>query len=227
MILAQAQIRPGRVLKVEDEKGTIKAMCCGLFSEEDDPEKLPPVYPFPLGGANNFSSPKEDDEIWLMFFADNPMELFYIRKDNFPEHLQDILSQDYEDCEVLASRELSSGMVQIYFTDGDGWIIRNVDSVINMRKDGSILLDTGEDHRKIDICNNSISLGSEGGSEHTAAYGDKVVKSLNILNNILNAVSSASKSNPYTAGISMAIEALRPTFEQSIDEIESMHVTLD
>lgn len=227
MILAQAQIRPGRVLKVEDEKGTIKAMCCGLFSEEDDLENLPPVYPFPLGGANNFSSPKEDDEIWVMFFADNPMELFYIRKDNFPENLQDILSQDYEECEVLASRELATGMIQLYFTDGDGWIIRNIDSVIQIRKDGSILLDKGSDHRKIDICDNSISLGSEGGSAHPAALGDKIVNSMNILNNILNAISNTAKSNPYTAGLAMTIDMLRPVFEQSIDEIESQHITLD
>ena len=227
MELSQGHIRPGRVLKVEDEKGLIKASCCGLFSDQDDPENLPPVYQFPLGGANNFSLPKVDDEIWLMFFDDNPMELFYIRKDNFPENLQDILSKKYKEVEVLASREMPAGMVQLYFTDGDGWIIRNVDSVIQMRKDGSIFLDTGSAHRRIDICDNSISLGSEGGSEHTAAYGDKVVNSLNLLNNILNTVSSAAKTTPYTAPISLAIEALRPNFEQSIEEIESQHVTLD
>ena len=227
MILSQGHIRPGRVLEVVDEKGVIKAMVCGLFSDQDEPENLPPIYQFPLGGANNFSSPKKDDEIWVLFFDDNPLELFYIRKDNFPENLQEILGSDYKECEVLASRELSSGMVQIYFTDGEGWIIRNVDSVINMRKDGSIILDTGSAHRKIDICDNSISLGSEGGSAHPAAYGDKVVKSLNILNNILNAVSAAGKMFPYTIGMSTAIDALRPMFEQSIEEIESSHVTLD
>lgn len=227
MILANAQIRPGRVLKVEDENGVIKASCCGLFSDQDDPEKLPPIYQFPFGNAHQFSSPKKDDEVWVLFFEDNPLELFYIRKDNLPEHLQDILSSGYEDCEVLASRELSSGMVQIYFTDGDGWIIRNVDAVIQMRKDGSILLDTGSAHRKIDICDNSISLGSEGGSEHPAAYADKVENSLKILNNILNAVSKAAKATPFTSGIALSIDALRPTFEQSIDEIDSPHVTLD
>ena len=227
MILANAQIRPGRVLKVEDENGVIKASCCGLFSDQDDPEKLPPIYQFPFGNAHQFSSPKEDDEVWVLFFEDNPMELFYVRKDNLPEHLQDILSSGYEDCEVLASRELASGMIQLYFTDGEGWIIRNMDAIINMRPDGSILLDMGCDHRKIDICDNSISLGSEGGSEHTAAYGDKVVNSLKILNNILNATSKAAKATPFTSGIALAIDALRPTFEQSIDEIESQHVTLD
>lgn len=227
MILSQAHIRPGRVLSVEDNKGIIKASCCGLFSDQDDVEKLPPVYPFPLGGANNFSSPKKDDELWLLFFDDNPLELFYIRKDNFPEHLQDILSKNYKEVEVLASRDLGVGMVQLYFTDGDGWILRNIDSVIQMRKDGSILLDAGESHRKIDICSNSISLGTIGGSEHPAAYGDKVIDSLNILNNMLSAVSEAAKTTPYTQAISTAIEALKPQFENSIDEIDSLHVTID
>jgi hypothetical protein len=227
MVLSQAHIRPGLVREIVDENGVVKVSCCGLFSDQDDPELLPPVYQFPLGGANNFSSPKVDDEIWVLFFDDNPMELFYIRKDKFPEHLQKILGSDYKECEVLASRELSSGMIQIYFTDGEGWIIRNVDSVINMRADGSILLDTGSAHRKIDICDNSISLGSEGGSAHTAAYGDKVVKSLKMLNTILNTVAMAGKLTPFTIGMSTAIDALRPMFEQSIEEIESQHVTLD
>lgn len=229
MILAAAQIRPGRVLKVEDEKGTIKAMCCGLFSEEDDPNNLPPVYPFPLGCANTFSSPKVDDEVWVMFFSDNPMELFYLRKDNFPENLQDVLSQDYEDCEVLASRELASGMVQIYFTNGDGWIIRNVDSVIQMRADGSILLDTGSDNRKIDICDNSISLGSEGGSQHTAGYGDEIAKEFRNIGIILKGISKAAGTNPYTIAINKAISTLMKatSYEDQIDKIESPHVTLD
>lgn len=227
MNLSQGNIRPGKVLSIEDEKGTIKASCCGLFSEEDKPEDLPPVFPFPLGGANNFSSMKVDDEIWVLFFKDNSLELFYIRKDAFPENLDSILSSGYKECEVIASREMPTGFVQLYFTDGEGWIIRNLDSVIQMRKDGSIFLDTGTNHRKIDICENSISIGSEGGSEHTAAYGDKVVNSLNILNNLLNAVSKAAQNIPYTIPISTAIESLRTSFEESIQEIESMHVTID
>lgn len=227
MILSKAHIRPGRVLSIEDNSHTIKAYCCGLFSDEDEPDKLPPVYQFPLGGTNSFYSVSVDDEIWVLFFDDNPLELFYIRKDNFPENLKEILENNYEEVEVLASRELASGMVQLYFTDGDGWIIRNLDAVINMRKDGSILIDTGNAHRKIDVCDNSISLGSEGGSAHTAALGDKVVSSLKILNNILNAMSQNAKSNPYTANIAISIDALRPKFESSLDEIESQHVTLD
>ena len=227
MKLSQAHIRPGRVLKLEDENGVIKGSCCGLFTDQDDPEKLPPIYQFPLGGANNFSSMHVDDEIWVLFFDDNPMELFYIRKDIIPETLKDILSKKYEEVEVLASREMPAGMVQIYFTDGEGWIIRNVDSVIQLRKDGSILLDTGSAHRKIDICSNSISLGSESSSAHTGAYGDAVVNTFNILDNILTGIATAAKTSPYTVGIGSAIDALKEMYSDSIGKIESPHVTLD
>ena len=227
MKLSQAHIRPGRVLKLEDENGVIKGSCCGLFTDQDDPEKLPPMYQFPLGGANDFSSMHVDDEIWVLFFDDNPMEIFYIRKDIIPETLKDILSKKYEEVEVLASREMPAGMVQIYFTDGEGWIIRNVDSVIQLRKDGSIFLDTGSAHRKIDICSNSISLGSENGSEHPAAYGDKIVNTFNILENILTAIADTAQTSPYTAGIATAINTLKQVYKDSIPEIESLHVTLD
>ena len=74
-----AHIRPGRVLSVEDNKGTIKACCCGLFSEEDEIDKLPPIHQFPLGGANNFSSPLVDDEIWLLFFESIGIVLYQKR----------------------------------------------------------------------------------------------------------------------------------------------------
>ena len=222
-----AHIRPGIVEEIIDNKGTIKASCCGLFSDVDATDKLPPIYPFPLGGANNFSSVHNDDEIWVMFFDDNPLELFYIRKDNFPEQLKEILDKNYEDVEVIASRDMPNGVVQIYFTEGDGWIIQNADSVIQIRKDGSILLDTGYAHRKIDVNYNSISIGSKGTSAHTAAYGDSVVNSLNILNDLLDALSESAHINPYTQQLGATIDTLRPRFEESLEEIESQHVTLD
>lgn len=227
MLLANAQLRPGRITSVEDNKGTIKVSCCGLFSEVDPPEMLPPVHPFPLGAANTFSSPTVGDEVWVLFFVDNPLELFYLRKDSFPANLEDLLSKNYDDCEVLASRDTGIGMVQLYFTTGDGWIIRNNDAFIQLGADGSILLDTGNDHNKIHICDNSISLGSIGGSEHTGAYGDAIADSLRQLNGILGAISKAAAANPYTSNISSAIDPLKSGFEDSIEKIESPYVTLD
>ena len=53
-----------------------------------------------------------------------------------------------------------------------------------------------------------------------------LIMNLKILNDMLNAMSKAAKLTPFTVGIGVAIDALRPMYEQSIDEIDSPHVTL-
>jgi hypothetical protein len=227
MVLSQGHIRPGRVLQVVDNQGVIKASCCGLFSDVDEPDKLPPVYQFSFGGANNFYMPHEDEEIWLLFFDDNPLELFYIRKENVNENLNKLLKTKHEECEVLMSKELSTGFVQFYFTDGEGWILRNFDSVIQIRADGSILLDTGSAHRKIDINDNSISLGSIGNSAHTAAYGDEVVAAFNKVIFIFNAMVAACSFSSELTMLKIFIEKTIPDLKEQIEKIESQHVTLD
>lgn len=227
MKLGVGHITPGRVLKVENEYGVIKACCCGLFTDVDGPDKLPPIYPFNTGHENAFSQPHENEEIWVIWFDDNPLELLYFRKDNIDENLEKLLSKKYKEVEVVVSRKLPTGYIQFYFTDEDGWILQNDKSKIQIRKNGTILLDAGSAHRRIDINGNNISLGTVGESAHPAAYGDKVEDSLNKINSLFNAISNAAKTNPYTAAISTAIEALRSGYEESIEDISSPHVTLD
>jgi hypothetical protein len=227
MVLSQGHIRPGSVLQVVDNQGVIKASCCGLFSDVDEPEKLPPIYQFSFGGANNFYTPHEGEEIWVLFFDDNPLELFYIRKENVSENLNEILKTKHEECEVLMSKELTAGFVQFYFTDGEGWILRNFDSVIQMRADGSILLDAGSEHRKIDINEDSISIGSIGNSAHTAAYGDEVVTAFNKVVSILNTMVTTCTKLPEVAILGANIKSGIPALEEQIEKIESQHVTID
>ena len=45
MKLEKGIIRPGIVLEVLDN-GIIKASAPGLFSYSDDPEKMPPIFPW-------------------------------------------------------------------------------------------------------------------------------------------------------------------------------------
>lgn len=227
MVLSQGHIRPGRVLQVVDNQGVIKASCCGLFSDQDEPDKLPPLYQFSFGGTNNFYKPHEDEEVWVLFFDDNPLELFYIRKENVSENLNEILKTKHEECEVLMSKELTQGFVQFYFTDGEGWILRNFDSVIQMRADGSILLDAGSEHRKIDINEDSISIGSIGNSAHTAAYGDEIVNTFNKVVSILNTMVTTCTKIPEVVILGEKIKSGIPALEEQIEKIESQHVTLD
>lgn len=227
MILSDGKIRPGRVLHVENEKGIIKVCCPGLFSDQDDPEKLPPVYPWFNGNSNNFSKVNEDDEVWVMFFEHNPYELFWFRKDNIGQNLGDILNKDYEHIEVVCSKELDSGYAQIYYTDGDGWIIRRDETFIQLDKDGNVIIDTGRKHRAISIDDNSISLGTVGGSAEPAVLGDKLEDCLNKLYDLLDAGIKAGQPSPYTASMCLAMQSAMGAFKTSITKIKSNHVTLD
>jgi hypothetical protein len=167
-----------------------------------------------------------DDEIWLLSFTDNPLQLYYIRKDSLKDEFSDIITDDTVDLEILASRDSGTGKARIYFQEKDGWIIQNQDSIIQIL-DEQILLETPNKHRTIDISPDGISIGSKGGSAEPAVLGDKLINTLNILDNILESIKAAAKASPYTIPIGVAIETLLPMYSESIDKITSAHVTLD
>jgi hypothetical protein len=167
-----------------------------------------------------------DDEVWLLAFSDNPLQLYYFRKDLLTEEYNDLVDDETKDLEVLASRDSGLGKARIYFVERDGWIIQNQDSIIQILGE-QILLKTPNAHRTIDISSDGISLGTEGGSAEPAVLGNKLVNTLNILDNLLSAIETAASSTPYTIPIAMAIKPLLPMFSESIDKITSAHVTLD
>lgn len=223
MKLCNAILRPGKVLEVLDNAGTIKVSAPGLFNENDK-DNLPPVYPLFLSHCNQFSSPIVDDEIWVLNLTNNTQQLYWFRKDNFIENNEEILNGD--NVEVLCSKESGMGWATIYFSDGTGWIIKNDRSVIQINKDGEIQLNYPLAHRCIDINSNNISIGSQGESAHPAAYGDKVGDLLWKIYMTFNSIKTSAAVNPYTANIASAISMIGD-WSDEIPDIESQHVTID
>lgn len=216
-------MRPGRVIEVLGS-GNVKVSAPGLFSEEDK-ENLPTVMPFFGLHANSYSEPNEQDEVWVLNMDNNPLQLFWFRKDDRTEHNTELEGE--ENVEILVNREAGTGYATIYFSDGTGWMFRNGDSFINIMSDGTILLDPGIDNRKIHCCGNSISLGSEGGSAHKAGYGDETRKALDMIQSCLQAIQQAAMLNPYTKNIGDAIGSIPGTLKTQITKTVSPNVTLD
>lgn len=223
MKLANAILRPGKIVEVL-ENGKVRAEVPGLFPDSD-PSKLPPIHPFFTNCSNSFSQPKVYQDIWVLNVSDNPLDLHWFRKDNHSENDKELLQE--ENVEILCNREAGMGWAQIYFSDGTGWIIRNEESTIQIKQDGSVLLQMDWPHRTIDINANNISLGSEGESAHPAAFGDKVQDSLTAICGLLNLVAKTAQSNPYTALIGLTIDSVLPNVQNTIGPITSNHVTLD
>jgi hypothetical protein len=230
MILRNAEIRPGFVLKVVDDYGTVKASVTGMFSDEADPETLPPIYPFMSLSRGTFSHPKENDPIWVLFTFDNPQELMYIRQANLPEQLSDTLDKSYEDVEVLMRTESGTGYAQVLFDTEEGLVVQNDDSSMVINKDGNITISKNGSHRTIEINSDGISLGSEGKSAEPALLGDKTEDALNKLWNCVNTIVLALQSTcPYAAPAMAQVQAqgVLPQAKSAIMKIKSKHVTLD
>lgn len=223
MKLSNGILRPGKVIEVL-ENGCIRAYAPGLFSSEDK-EKLPPIMPFLGWHANTYTDPKEYDEVWVLNFSDNPMQLFWFRKDNYVENNAELLKE--ENVEVICNREAGLGWATLYFSDGSGWILRNDDSYIQIDKDGNIKLSRPESHRTIHINEDGISIGSENKSDHPAAYADVLEQILNQIQIALKLVKSAAMTNTITAGIGVAIGSIPETIKEMIPKITSPHVTID
>lgn len=226
MKLSKGTIRPGTVLEVLDN-GIIKASAPGLFSFVDDPEMLPPIMPWFIGhNTNAFSKLKQYDEVWIMNFSDNPRQLYWFRKDNISENTNVAINTE-ENVEIVCNRDLGGDWATIYFSDGSGWVISKGESIMQIKADGSILLNTGLPNRCIDINGKNISIGSEGSSAHPAAYGDAVESLLMSLCLLLQNVAIKSMANPYTMAIGTTIMAKLPSITNKVSNISSQHVTID
>ena len=232
MKLFHGSIRPGKVLEIiEDGAGAIKASAPGLFTDADGTEVLPPIYPWPFGHhANSYSCPKVGEEVWVMSFTDNPLQLHWVRKDDFPENLKDLpLTDEAQNLEVVVNREFEdSKWAILYFSNDDGWMMRKgEDGIINIRNDGSILLKTKFDKRIIDICEDSIALGAEGKADDSAMLYSKWKEWADeLLNQFKTTLMNAASANPYTANLAPAFQTLAVALQPKIEPIESKHVSI-
>lgn len=215
-------MRPGRVIEVLGS-GNVKVTAPGLFSEEDK-DLLPTVMPFFGLHANTYSEPKLDDEVWVLNFDDNSLQLFWFRKDDRTEHNSEIEGE--ENVEVLCNREAGTGYAMIYFSDGTGWMFRNGSSLMNIRADGTIILNANG-NMMLHVTDSGISLGSENQSAHPGCFGDETQKALQMISSCLKAIRQAAQPNTYTAPIGVAIGSTPENLDQQAEAIISNKITLD
>lgn len=227
MKLINGTLRPGQVLEVL-ENGKIKASAPGLFSKEDQ-NNLPPIMPFfELVGdhANSFSTPRVNDEVWVLNMSDNPLQLYWFRKDDHITNNSDIFTEGgYENVEIICNRETGMSWATLYFSDGSGWVLRNDDSKLQIFPDGHIELGMNWPNRTINIDSQAIHLGNSA-EEHPAAYGDEIASILIKICGLLEAVGMLASINPYTSHLSNTLKGAS-NIKENIPGIMSSHVKLD
>lgn len=227
MKLINAIMRPGTILEVLDN-GKIKASAPGLFVSQDK-DLIPPIMPFweLIGNHSNaFSSPTIGDEVWILNVSDNPLQLYWFRKDQHIDANKEIFEEGgTENVEILCNRESGVGYATLYFSDGSGWILRNDDSKLQIFPDGHIDLGMDWPNRTIRIDTKAIHLGG-GDKEHPACYADETADILLKICGLLRGLGAVARTNPYTAALAPLFDKAE-SIQNDIPGIKSIHVKLD
>lgn len=227
MKLLDGILRPGVVLEVLGN-GKIKATAPGLFTFEDK-DNNPPIMPFweLIGGpCNSFSTPSIGDEVWILNVVNNPLQLYWFRKDQHIDNNKEIFEETgTSNVEILCNRESGMGYASIYFSDGTGWVIKNDDSRFQIFPDGHIEFGMNWPHRTININTDAIHLGS-GDDEHPACYGDETANILLKICGMLRALQIAAQSTPYTMSL-VPVLSMVESIQNDIPKIKSSHVKID
>ena len=217
MVLATANLRPGRVIEL-GEKGEIRVDSPGLFSMSDK-DHLPWVKPFFTGNTGQYSMPEVFDEVWILDMKGNSAVYFWFKKDQYRD-----MDLTGEEVEIRCHRETGKGWATLKFSDGEGWILRSGSSTIQIDGKGDIRIGNGEPRREIHIHSDGIDLG---GSSHKAAYGDVVVDCMNLIQNALEVIRQAASTNVYTQPIAQGLASIPKQLMKKIPDITSENVNLE
>lgn len=221
MELKNVTIRPAKVVSVMDNN-IIKVTAPGIFSKTDDPDLLPPVYPFLESSSNSFSALNINDEVWLLSVEDNPLELFWIRKPDYEFGLDG--RPEGVNVEILMRKQSGAGWCEMYFEDGSGLILKNDSSSIRMDKSGDIIISAGGKHNNITLNREGVTIGV--GSQ-PAVLGNELVELFDLLIITLEEISTMAALSPYTTPISVPINKMISVLQNKMDCICSKYVTLD
>lgn len=229
MQMRHTEMRPGKVLKVEDNYGTIKASCAGYFSADDDPELLPPIIPLFKTSSTSFCSPHEGDDVFIWLDKTNPQELYYTFQGAVEQQNKDELEYGSNHTEIVSRYKHSDDTTSsIVYTEEDGWKIGDKTSGIVVNDEGGVDLQQGDYAYSVRVTDDGIIM-SDKKSNHAepAVLGDSLEDALNALVNLLETIQSVAAGSPYTASIAGAISSQLPIVKSRIKQIKSKNVKLN
>lgn len=194
MELRNAYLRPGKIREVIDQYGNVKCSVVGVFRDDEDISKLPPIAPSPFmrTSSNNFIQPKVGDDVWVMLFRDNPQLLFYQFQGDAKICNGTDLDNNYEDVEVFSKHD--DDKVFMYDSD-DGWTLRHDKAFINLNDE--INISNGK--HGITITDNGIRLVG-GEEDQPMVLGNELMDCLQELYNILSKTAVSAMTSSQSAG---------------------------
>ncbi len=126
---------------------------------------LPWAYPEHHGfaakdGGYQFSTPKVGTEVLINFPDGNIYSPKYSGLINLSDKVQEIIAASYENAHVFGLDDVEK--LKIYYTQNDGYLIYHKGSLINIKKDKSILISHDQNTAQIELKGSDIDIVTQG-----------------------------------------------------------------
>lgn len=205
---------PGVVTDVADPKyvGRVKATVPTIFDSSMNTDGLPWIYPFTMfGWHQGFAKVREGAKIWVFRNINNHNEFWYVPMFELTDSTKGLIEGDnYEDANVLISRDIQGSSVYVYYNSSDGIMIKyGDDNLVNITPNGELIAQAGSG--KVVIKNNHVYVG-DGEKGEKAVLGETLKSILSgFFNDVVSSAPAAAPpiagSAPYAAKISAAATA--------------------
>lgn len=228
MKLSNVELIPGVIVDIEDPKklGRIKATVPGLFSPDMTKETLPWIYRLSMSQTNTFDCPIVGSKIWCINNKDNYCEYWYIPYFEIADHGKEVI-QNYDNTQLVFSRQNSSGTTsQLYYNDGEGIVVKNDSSKINLDKNGDLTA-VSKSGKELLLKSDKVQIGKTGGSYEEAVLGDKLKTLLSNLQTGISIVASTAARSPHTLPLVSPLNDLSSQLASDITKILSKNVNLN
>lgn len=216
----------GIVIEDNDPKklGRVKVSAPGYFDREVmSIEAIPWVYPFSMNYCTSFSHMPLGKKVWLLVNNENEEEYWYIPFHELHQHTKDAIGIDASS-DVIFSRDLGGGLVQIYQNPGEGLVIKNNGQTVTLDNNGNIIAKTGD--ATVKISGNNVFLGKDESEWEPLVLGNKLSDLLSQLSSDLTNLSTAAQASPYTATLAESFRTAAQNVTKQIPKIKSQRANV-
>ena len=183
------ELYKGTVVSIDDETktGIIRCRVNGLYNSDSvgsiADEFLPKVYPLYAQGLNDFDTPKEGEEVYIVLDREDKYTAFWIGKYTLSDEFKAKIQGDYEGFKSIKFDEEEK--LKCFYSRSEGLVLE-LDNARIIVFENEIKIETPD--RKLHVKDGMISLGQLNKSAEPSVLGDKNLSSLNEIVDRIEAV---------------------------------------